>query len=77
MASVEVHLFATLRRYAGGRRCVRLEIAAPASVGHVLRQLGVPLEQARIVFVDHRGAELATPLDGGERVSVFPPIGGG
>ena len=47
------------------------------TVGRLLEALGVPLEKIKLVFVDGRRAPLETPLTGGERLGVFPPVGGG
>lgn len=46
-------------------------------VGRLLQTLGVDLAKIKLVFVDGRRAELDTPLEGGERLGVFPPVGGG
>jgi molybdopterin converting factor small subunit len=77
MPHVSVHLYATLRQYAGGAPSADVKIEPGQTVADVLRNLGIPLDQTRIVFVDHRAADVAYPLRGGERVGVFPAIGGG
>ena len=77
MAQVKVNLYATLRRYAGGAPSVQVEVQPGQTVGQVLDQLGVPTDQTRIIFVNHRAAGLSQPLQGGEQVGVFPAIGGG
>jgi molybdopterin converting factor small subunit len=52
-------------------------IAADTTVGALLRQIGVPEEKAQLIFIDGVKGELSTPLRGGERVGIFPPVGGG
>jgi molybdopterin converting factor small subunit len=42
-----------------------------------LTALGVPLEEVQLVFVNGTKKEMDTVLTGGERVGVFPPVGGG
>jgi sulfur carrier protein ThiS len=54
-----------------------VEVQPGETVEEVLRGLGVPPEKTRIVLVDNRPAELSQPLAGGERVGIFPAIGGG
>jgi molybdopterin converting factor small subunit len=39
--------------------------------------LEIPADQIKLVFVDGAKAKLTTILDGGERVGIFPPVGGG
>jgi molybdopterin converting factor small subunit len=43
----------------------------------MVERLGIPLEKARLVFVNGKKADLETVLHGGERVGIFPPVGGG
>ena len=52
-------------------------ITAGTTIGDLLRRIGVPEEKAQLVFVDGVKGELSTPLRGGERVGIFPPVGGG
>ena len=77
MARVSIHLYASFRACAGGASEVELDVEPGETVQQVLERLGVPVEQTRIVFVDSRAADLGQPLSGGERVGVFPAIGGG
>ena len=48
-----------------------------ATIEQVLQRLGVPADQARVIFVDTRAASLDDALRGGEQVGVFPAIAGG
>ena len=77
MAQIEVNLYASLRRYANGATSVEAEIEPGQTVEQVLRELGVPPDQTRIVFVNNRAATLSHPLQGGEHLGIFPAIGGG
>jgi hypothetical protein len=43
----------------------------------VLKGLGVPPDQTRIIFVNSRAADLSQVLQGGEQLGIFPAIGGG
>ena len=77
MAQVQVKLYASLRSHVGGAPSLDVEIKPRATVAELLEGLGVPTQQARIVFVNNRVAGLSRCLDDGDRVGVFPAIGGG
>jgi len=77
MPTVEVHVFAMLRKYTDGAASVALEIAPGETVGQLVDRLGVPAGEIRILFVDGRAAGLDHSLDGGETIAVFPGIAGG
>jgi molybdopterin converting factor small subunit len=47
------------------------------TVQQLLDQLNLPSEKAKLVFIDGIKADLSTRLNGGERVGIFPPVGGG
>jgi molybdopterin converting factor small subunit len=77
MPQVKVNVYATLRRHIGGAASVQVEIEPGQTVEQVLGGLGVPVDQTRIIFVDNRAAGLSHVLQGGEKLGVFPAIGGG
>jgi molybdopterin converting factor small subunit len=73
---VTLKLYATLQAFLppGGEEVL---ISAGTTVGDLLRRIGVPEEKAQLIFIDGVKGELSTPLRGGERVGIFPPVGGG
>jgi molybdopterin converting factor small subunit len=77
MPQVKVNLYATLRKYIGGAPSIEVEIDPGETVEQVLGRLGVPADQTRIIFVNNRAAQLSHVLQGGERLGIFPAIGGG
>ncbi len=77
MPNVKLHLFAGLRAYAGGAASVEVEVAPGEPLREVLVRLGIPPEKTRIIFVNHRAADLDHALAGGDEVALFPAIGGG
>ena len=77
MAQVQINLYATLRAYVGGSPSVDVDIEPGDTVRRVLDRLGVPPGETRILFVNNRAATLAQTLSDGDRVGVFPAIGGG
>ena len=77
---VEVNLYATLARYLPEtvRENDRLmEIEDGTTVGDLLRQLNIPSEKAKLVFLDGTHADVGAVLEEGSRIGIFPPVGGG
>ena len=77
MSQVEVRLYAGLRAHLKGATSVSVEIEPGETIRGVLEKLSVPLGQTRIIFLNHRAADLDQQLVGGEELGVFPAIGGG
>ncbi len=77
MPHVQVKLYATFRAYSNGAASVEVPIDSGQTVRDVLDRLGVPADQVRILFVDNRAGELGQSLQGGEKLGLFPAIGGG
>ncbi len=59
-----------------GNAC-SLEVEEGATVGTLLRKMGIPIDAPKIVFLNGRHAGNDQPLTAGDRVAVFPPIAGG
>lgn len=77
---VEVRLYATLRKYhakAGADEVVTLQMPESANLTTLLARLGVPKEEARITYVNNRQKGNDYLLRDGDRVAIFPPVGGG
>jgi molybdopterin converting factor small subunit len=74
--TIQIKLFASLGRYMPENGD-----AFPIDTGMTVRDLalglGIPLDSAKLIFVDGQKRDLATTLSGGERVAIFPPVGGG
>ncbi len=75
-----------VKLYAGLERCLpagsegreaEIEIDDGSTVGRLLEELAVPLDQAKLLLVNARHAELDQPLKDGDLLVVFPPVGGG
>ena len=52
-------------------------IESGTTVQRLLDQLDIPQEKTKLVFINGVKADLSTALNGGERVGIFPPVGGG
>ena len=72
---LNVKLFASLR---DGRFDERdLEFAEGSRVRDVVKTSGIPEGEVAVIFINARHAELETVLRDGDRLSIFPPVGGG
>ena len=73
---IQVKLFATLEPFTppSGEK---YRIDPGISIRSLLEQLNLPEEKAKLIFIDGIKANLSSTLNGGERVGIFPPVGGG
>jgi len=77
---IEVNLFATLSQYLpGGNKWPThiVDVEEGTTVSELLHQLGVPIQSAKLIFLDGRHSDLDAVLKEGTRLGVFPPVGGG
>ena len=75
-----VRLFAHLVQYrpsASSGRSFTLEIPEGSDISTLIRQLGIPEEEVKTVFVNHIISPPDTVLEEGDEVGIFSPIGGG
>ena len=75
-ATIDLKLFASLAGHTPDNAS-RFPIPAGMTVGQLIESLSIPVSEAKLIFVDGRRAQTETPLHGGERVGIFPPVGGG
>ena len=54
-----------------------LPVAPGETVGDLLTRFGIPTDEVKLIFVNGVSAPLDRPLADGDRVGVFPPVGGG
>ena len=73
---IQLQLFASLKKFMPPA-ADNYAIESGMTVGALLTQLNVPQDQIKLVFVDGVRVDPATILAGGERVGIFPPVGGG
>lgn len=55
----------------------RFVISPGTTAGEVLSVLGISENDAKLVFINNRRVELTSILKDGDRLGVFPPVGGG
>ena len=73
---IQLKLFATLQQFAPPT-AANYGIDQGMSIRTLLEKLNLPPEKARLIFIDGVKADLTSTLEGGERVGIFPPVGGG
>jgi len=80
MIQVEVRLHASLEWIRPGLKAgeaLPLELKKGITVGQMVEELGIPKEGVHLVLINGRMRFLKHPLSDGDRVALFPPVGGG
>jgi len=73
---IQLKLFATLQEFTPPS-AGNFIIDQGTRICDLLDQINMPREKAKLIFINGVKAELTTVLEGGERVGIFPPVGGG
>ena len=73
---IQIKLFANLQKFMPAS-ADNYAIDAGTTIRSLLQQLEIPEDKAKLIFIDGLKAELTTVLKGGERIGIFPPVGGG
>jgi len=80
MITLEVNLFATLKKYApeeasyGG---FKYRVEKGTTIRELINKLGVPEEECKQAFVNHYRQEWDYQLQEGDRIALFSPVAGG
>ena len=75
-SQIQLKLFATLQEFTPPTADSYI-IDPGISIRELLEQIEMPREKAKLIFINGVKAELTSTLEGGERVGIFPPVGGG
>ncbi len=73
---IQLKLFATLRALTPDN-ADSYPIAPGTTVGDIVTQLSIPAKDAKLIFINGVRKSLDTPLADGDRLGIFPPVGGG
>lgn len=73
---IELKLYATLHRFLPDSPD-RYAITPGMTVESLIRKLNIPMDQAKLLFINGVRGELNSALKDGDRLGVFPPVGGG
>ena len=74
--NIKIKLFATLR-VPSLETADCYSIPAGTTVHAFLEQLKIPVDEVNLVFINGNHGNLTSILEGGDRLSVFPSLGGG
>ena len=74
--NIDLRLFASLASQTP-ENAAHYPIKAGTTIAQLLEEIKIPLKNARIIFINGIRSTMNAPLYGGERVGIFPPIGGG
>jgi len=74
--TIELRLFANLAVHMPANP-TRYPIQSGTTVARLMDQLGVPAAEAKLIFINGVKGYRDSTLKGGERVGIFPPVGGG
>lgn len=73
---ITLKLFATLGKFTPDS-ADNYPVEPGTSVHDLVARLGIPEEKAKLIFIDGVKGELDSTFKGGERIGIFPPVGGG
>jgi len=80
MISIQVKLFATLRRQypdLGIGEAMSVAVPDEATIADLVERLNLPDGQVKVVFVNGTIRQKDHGLSEGDEVGIFPPVGGG
>jgi molybdopterin converting factor small subunit len=73
---IDLRLYATLQPYAPpNASCYPIE--AGTSIEMIIEDLAMPKDQIKLVFLNGVKCDLETQVKDGDRIGIFPPVGGG
>ena len=75
--TIEINLFASLKKYLPAESACRYPVEPGTPLSALLDQLRIPEDEVKLIFIDGVKEDASALLHGGERVGIFPPIGGG
>lgn len=75
-AHITIKLFATLSQFTPDSPD-RYPIESGTTIRNLLKQIGVSEGEIKLIFINGIKGNLTSPLHDGDRVGIFPPIGGG
>jgi len=80
MNKVVVRLYASLRKYhpaSDTNKALIIEVGDKTNLRDLLNELKIPREEVHIFMVNGKWEGEDYPLGDGDRIGLFPPIGGG
>jgi sulfur-carrier protein len=77
---IELHLFATLAKYLPEdaiSKTAMIAMAPGETVQDLITGLAIPENKVKLIFINGVHGKKDTVLKDGDRVGLFPPVGGG
>jgi len=74
--TIDIKLYATLLPYAPPNASC-YPIVFGTSIEKLIEELEIPKDQVKLVFSNGVRCNLGTLVKAGDRIGVFPPVGGG
>ncbi len=76
MITIDLNLFATLSKYLPENSdCFK--ITQGTTVEKLVTDLNVPMELVKLIFINGKREDIIYKLKQGDRLGIFPPVGGG
>ncbi len=80
MATVEVRFYASLRKYypnKGSNEAISVELDGKTDLENLLVKFNIPKEEIAVLMVNGSRADKSYLPEDGDRIGLFPLIGGG
>lgn len=77
---IEVNLFATLMKYntaEDGGKTTFIQMEEGTTILQLMEELKIPRNEVKLRFLNGIGAKEDAVLKDGDRLGLFPPVGGG
>ncbi|SHF06681.1 MoaD/ThiS family protein [Desulforamulus putei] len=76
---IELRVYTGLEKYTGTRygELITLQLAEGTTVRDVIKRYGIPEEEVFSALINGLHKPFDTVLQDGDRVALFPPVGGG
>jgi len=76
---IEVRLYATLRRYAPASLAgvFSVEVPMDCTVAELLNMISIDPTEVHIIMINGVNSKSTSALHEGDRLGLFPPVGGG
>ena len=73
---ITIKLFASLSKFTPDS-ADKYPISSGTRIRDIINRLGIPEDKAKLIFINGVKVDLDSSLNGGERIGIFPPVGGG
>lgn len=78
--NVQIHLYASLAKYLPAdakNKTIHKALPDHSNIGDLIKIMGVPDASIKLIFLNGVHADRSCELQDGDRIGIFPPVGGG